>query len=107
MLYNHSTNHKVPTKSRESAQGLTLPKVHDLNGMPNFIEKYFGKWSLKLYARYLGVWVFVCLFSGRAAEPAGILVPQPGIEPGHTAVKAPGPNHWTARDSLGVWLSSC
>ena len=27
-----------------------------------------------------------------------ILVPQPGIEPGATAVKAPSPNYWTARE---------
>ena len=36
------------------------------------------------------------LFLGRAA--CGILVPQPGIEPGPSAVKAPSPNHWTARE---------
>ena len=28
----------------------------------------------------------------------GIFVPQPGIEPGSTAVKAPNANHWTARE---------
>ena len=28
----------------------------------------------------------------------GILVPQPGIEPGPTAMKALSPNHWTARE---------
>ena len=28
----------------------------------------------------------------------GILVPQPGIEPGPSAVKAPSPNHWSARE---------
>ena len=30
----------------------------------------------------------------------GILVPQPGIEPGLLAVKAWSPNHWTARAFL-------
>ena len=34
----------------------------------------------------------------------GILVPQPGIEPGPTAVKAPSPNHWTTRDLPGEHL---
>ena len=29
-----------------------------------------------------------------------VLVPQPGIEPEPPAVKAPNPNHWTARDSF-------
>ena len=28
-----------------------------------------------------------------------ILVPRPGIEPGPSAVKARGPNHWTSRNS--------
>ena len=40
--------------------------------------------------------VFVCLFFGCVAR--GILVPRPGIEPGHLAVKAQSPNHWTARE---------
>ena len=31
----------------------------------------------------------------------GILVPEPGIEPGPTAVKAPSPNHWTAKEFPG------
>ena len=30
----------------------------------------------------------------------GILVPQPGIEPGPPAVEAQSPNHWTAREFL-------
>ena len=28
----------------------------------------------------------------------GILVPRPGVEPKTSAVKAPSPNHWTARE---------
>ena len=28
----------------------------------------------------------------------GILVPQPGMEPGPSAVKTQSPNHWTARE---------
>ena len=32
----------------------------------------------------------------------GILVPQPGTEPGALAVKAPSPNHWTAREFPGL-----
>ena len=32
----------------------------------------------------------------------GILAPQPGIEPGPSAVKASSPNHWTARELPGV-----
>ena len=32
------------------------------------------------------------------SEACGILVPRPGIEPGPIALKAPSPNHWTARE---------
>ena len=31
-------------------------------------------------------------------EACGILIPQPGIEPGPLAMKAPSPDHWTARE---------
>ena len=34
-----------------------------------------------------------------------ILGPQPGIEPGHTAVKAPSPSHWTTREVPPVKFS--
>lgn len=30
--------------------------------------------------------------------PCGLLVPQPGAEPGSLAVKAQSPDHWTARE---------
>ena len=39
---------------------------------------------------------FMYLWPRHAAR--GILVPQPGIEPGAMAVKAPSPNHWTIRE---------
>ena len=29
----------------------------------------------------------------------GILIPQPGVEPGPSAVRARSPNHWIARES--------
>ena len=37
----------------------------------------------------------------------GILVPQPGIEPAHSAVKVQSPNHWTSREFLLLSLHSC
>ena len=43
--------------------------------------------------------MYLCLFYfGPVAF--GILLPQTGIEPGAiaTAVKAPSPNHWTAKE---------
>ena len=35
------------------------------------------------------------------SKACGIFVPQPGIKPGPMAVKAPSPNHWTAREFQG------
>ena len=43
------------------------------------------------------VCVCVCVYFGRHVS-CGILVPQPGIEPGATAVKALSHNNWTARE---------
>ena len=34
----------------------------------------------------------------------GILVPRPGIERGPTAVKAPRPNHWTAKEFPATFI---
>ena len=42
--------------------------------------------------------VFVFVFFWPCHTACKILVPQPGIEPGSMAVKAPCPNHWTARE---------
>ena len=38
------------------------------------------------------------LFFWPRLGPCRILVPQPGIEPGAPAAKAPSPNHWTIRE---------
>ena len=40
--------------------------------------------------------VCIYVFIRRAAQLAGILVPQPGTEPGPPAVEAWSPSHWTA-----------
>ena len=37
-------------------------------------------------------------------QHVGILVPQPGIEPGPSAVKVWCPNHWTAKEFPGGLL---
>ena len=43
--------------------------------------------------------LFVCFFNFRPCHAVcRILVPQPGIELGPTAVKVLSPNHWTARE---------
>ena len=43
--------------------------------------------------------VFFFFLSYSIIYPAcGILVPQPGVEPGPMAVKVPSTNHWTARE---------
>ena len=41
---------------------------------------------------------FCLLFFGACLAACGILVPQPGIEPGPSAVAVWGLNHWTARE---------
>ena len=43
---------------------------------------------------------FFFFFFGPRHVPCGILVPQPGIEPGPSAVKVQSPNHWAAREVL-------
>ena len=42
--------------------------------------------------------LFIYLFIWPRCAACGILVPWPGIEPSPSAVKAPSPNHWTARE---------
>ena len=37
-------------------------------------------------------------FFWQSRAACGILVPQPGIEPGSPQWKLPSPNHWTARE---------
>ena len=44
------------------------------------------------------IFLEVFCFSGPQRAACGILVSQPGIEPGPLAVKAQSPNHWTARE---------
>ena len=48
---------------------------------------------------FLHIFILLLLFFFWPRHAAcGILVPQPGIEPGPSAVKALSPNHWTARE---------
>ena len=42
--------------------------------------------------------LFFFFFFWPHCTACGILVPQPGIEPGSLAVKARSPTHWTARE---------
>ena len=59
------------------------------------------KWSL--YSETAGILfhfiLFYYFFGGPCCAACEILVPQPGIEPGPSAVKAQSPNHWTAKES--------
>ena len=52
---------------------------------------------------------YACLFKKKIFflphwVACGILVPQPGIEPGPLAERAWSPNHWTAREFPELWL---
>ena len=42
--------------------------------------------------------IFVCVCLSVCVYVCVMLVPQPGIEPEATEVKAPSPNHWTTRE---------
>ena len=54
---------------------------------------HFKRIKFMVHELYLNFFFFGC-----TVWLAGILVPPPGIEPGATAVKAPSPNHWIARE---------
>ena len=64
----------------------TQPSQHFLLYTPSLPSPLFPSYFFKK----------IFLFSPCRAA-CGILVPQQGIEPGPLAVKAPSPNHWTAR----------
>ena len=49
--------------------------------------------------RELMAFGFVCLFLAY-----GILVPRPGSEPGHLAMRVQSPNHWTTREFPRVFF---
>ena len=54
---------------------------------------------LPTYSKYIGVYTpELGVFFWLSHMACGILVPQPGIEPGPSAVKAWSPNHQTARE---------
>ena len=76
-----------------------LKKINNFNRLviPNHCERDF--WGLIYSYDNLMVFLFVCLFwgGGSCCVACGILVPQPGIEPGPLAVKAWTLSHWTAR----------
>ena len=53
----------------------------------------------------LSEWNFYFLFIFWPCHAScGILVPQPGIEPGPSAMKVQSPNRWTARELPGYFL---
>ena len=53
-----------------------------------------------VFCLFYFVFLFLCfwVFLGPCRTACGILVPQPGVEPGPSAVKAQGTNYWTARE---------
>ena len=54
--------------------------------------------------KFIGSFLFIYLFWPHNAA-CGISVPQPGIEPLPSAVKAQNPNHWTTREfPIGCFL---
>ena len=54
--------------------------------------------GLECYFSFCTDLFFFFLWGGACLAACGILVPQPGIEPGPLALRAQSPNHWTARE---------
>ena len=61
------------------------------------------KVALKISSGFLNL--FFIFYFWLCHRACGILVPRPGIEPGATAVRAPSPNHWTARELLSCFFN--
>ena len=83
----------------------------------HLLIRLFAIWVSSL-VRYLSssfvhflVRVFVFFFFFLSFWPqgaaCGILVPRPGIEPGHSSMRARSPNHWMAREFPGCSCSYC
>ena len=51
-----------------------------------------------LDSSFLSFRLFFFFLGGPHLMAFGILVSQPGTEPGRPAVETPSPNHWTARE---------
>ena len=89
---------------------VTLSQFCTLISEKVLISLEFWEWQNELYTVFLGnleflIWslsfiLLLLLFFWLHCATCGILVPQPGIEPGllALAVKARSPNHWTARE---------
>ena len=60
--------------------------------------KIYNKSILKKVFNFDKINLSLFFFFWPHLASCGMLVPQPGIEPGATAVKAPSTNHWTTRE---------
>ena len=83
-------------KSRDAHKVMGICTRVDL-GMSNFTGKHFKKGALSNMPVIQVSGCFFCHIAGLVE----ILDLLPGIEPRPTAVKAPSPNHWTTKQSLG------
>ena len=66
----------------------------------NFLLELYVLWVIPLFYEkdFLFCFGFCFSFSWPRCAACGILVTQPGVEPGPSALKAWSPNHWTARE---------
>ena len=72
--------------------------ILDFSPLPNKLEIFFFLFVVCLFIIFkmmMILFLFIYLFLPHRTA-CGILVPQPGIGPVPTAVKARSPNHWTA-----------
>ena len=99
-------------KESDTTERLTLslmsPSVMSSSFLPVIVCDRAPSFLIKVES-YSLVWIshtlfihpsggFVSWFFWQCHMAFVILVPQPGIEPGSTTVKAPGRNHWTGRE---------
>ena len=81
----------------------TFPSLPRGRGPANTLILDF--WPPEWWENKILLFYFILFYFGH--EACGILVPQPGIEPGPPAVELWSPNHWTAREVpkiLGVFM---
>ena len=86
---NNQTETSQPGTLYSSLFPLSPPPSH-----PSYLPSFF----LSFQRRRLHLFLFLKIFLGHIVQPVGILVPQPGIEPRTSAVKAWSPNHWITRE---------
>ena len=87
------------TATKSSPRSPQLEKAHAWQRRPNAAKNKEIKNSFfKKKRERLFIYLFIYLFLWLHCVAWGILVPQPEIEPGPSAVRLQSPSHWTTRE---------